>query len=84
MNPDLTQHPLEVTVPTLVYGVNFELKTGFVNLLLRLHGLSMEDPIMHLSEFHDICMCSKLGNVTGEQIKMRAFGFTLKDVVRNW
>ena len=64
MNPDLTQQPLAVTVPALGDGVHFELKTGFINLLLRFHGLSMEDPIMHLSEFHDICMCSKPGNVT--------------------
>ena len=63
MNPDLTQQPLAVTVPALGNGVNFELKTGFINLLPRFHGMSMEDPIMHLSEFHDICMCSKPGNV---------------------
>jgi hypothetical protein len=29
-------------------------------------------------------MCSKPSNVTEEQIKMRAFGFTLKDAARNW
>ena len=39
---------------------------------------------MHLSKFHDICCCSKPGNVTEEQIKMRAFGFTLKDNARQW
>lgn len=56
----------------------------FINLLPRFHGLSMEDPIMHLSEFHNICMCSKPSNVTEEEIKMRDLGFTLKDVARNW
>ena len=84
MNPDLTQQPLGVTVPALNTRVNFELKSGFINLLPKFHGLSMEDPIMHLSEFHDICMCSKPENVTEEQIKMRAFGFTLKDAARSW
>ena len=84
MNPDLTQQPLAVTVPALNIGVNFELKTGFINLLPKFRGLSMEDPIMHLSEFHDICMCSKPGHVTKEQIKMRALGFMLKDTARKW
>ena len=84
MNPDLTQQPLAVTVPALDAGVNFELKSGFIHLLPKFHGLSMEDPIMHLGEFHDIFMCSKPRNVTEEQIKMRAFGFTLKDAARNW
>ena len=84
MNPDLTHQPLAVTVPALDAGVNFELKSGFIHLLPKFHGLSMDDPIMHLSEFHDVCMCSKSSNVTEEQIKMRAFGFTLKDGARNW
>ena len=83
MNPDLTQQPLAVTVPVLNTGVNFELKTGFINLMPKFHGLSMEDPIMHLSKFHDICVCSKPGNITEGQIKMRAFVFTLKDAARN-
>ena len=84
MNPDLTQQPLAVTIPALGQGVNFELKTGFINLLAQFHGLSEDDPIMHLSEFHDICMCGMPGNVMEEQIKMRAFGFTLKESARNW
>ena len=83
-NPDLTQQPLAITVPPLEQGVTFELKSGVINLLPQFHGLAGEDPIMHLSEFHDICMCSKPSNVTEEQIKMRAFGFTLKDAARNW
>src|ERR1044071_3650453 len=83
-NPDLTQQPLAITVPPLEQGVTFELKSGVINLLPQFHGLAGEDPIMHLSEFHDICMCSKPSNMTEEQIKMRAFGFTLKDAARNW
>src|ERR1044071_4485462 len=83
-NPDLTQQPLAITVLPLEQGVTFELKSGVINLLPKFHGLAGEDPIMHLSEFHDICMCSKPSNVTKEQIKMRAFGFTLKDAARAW
>ena len=82
--PDLTQQPLAVRVPALGDGVNFELKSGIINLLPKFHGLAGEDPIMHLSEFHDVCMGTKPSNVTEEQIKMRAFGFTLKDTARAW
>src|ERR1044071_6070506 len=83
-NPDLTQQPLAITIPPLEQGITFELKSSVINLLPQFHGLVGEDPIMHLSEFHDICMCSKPSNVTEEQIKMRAFGFTLKEAARNW
>src|ERR1044071_3704587 len=53
--PDLTQQPLAVRVPALGDGVNFELKSGVINLLPKFHGLAGEDPIMHLSEIHDVC-----------------------------
>src|ERR1044071_3957662 len=82
--PNLTQQPLAVRVPALGNGVNFELKSAVVNLLLKFSGLAGEDPIMHLSEFHDVCMGTKPSNVTEEQIKMRAFGFTLRDAARAW
>ena len=84
MHPDLTQQPLAVAVPPLANRVDFELRPEFISLLPKFHGRSSEDPIMHLSEFHDICMCSKPGDVTDEKIKMRAFGFTLKEVARSW
>ena len=71
-------------MPALANGVNFELKSGVINLLPKFSGLAGEDPIMHLSEFHDVCMGTKPSNVTEEQIKMRAFGFTLKDAARAW
>src|ERR1044071_1831042 len=82
--PDLTEQPLAVRVPALGNGVNFELKSDVINLLPKFSRLAGEDPIMHLSEFHDVCMGTKPSNVTEEQIKMRAFGFTLRDAARAW
>ena len=73
-----------MVLPPLAQGVIFELKSGVINLLLKFHGLPGEDPIMHLNQFHDICMTMKPVNVSEEQIKMRAFGFTLKDTARAW
>lgn len=82
--PELSQQHLGVKLPDLDVGVNFELKTSFIQLLPKFHGLAGEGPIMNLSEFHDVCQCIKPNNVTDEQVKMRAFGFTLKDSARNW
>src|ERR1044071_2484112 len=82
--PNLTNQPQVVIVPPLAQGVTFELKTGIINLLPTFHGLSNDVLIMHLNEFHDLCMGTKPVNVTEEQIKMRAFGFTLKDAARSW
>ena len=53
-DPDLTQHNLGVTFPVVDEWIHFEWKTGFINLLPKFHGLSGEDPIMHISEFNDI------------------------------
>ena len=64
--PDLTQQSLAVRVPALGNGVNFELKSGVINLLPKISGLAGEYPIMHLSEFHDVCMGTKPSNVTEE------------------
>ena len=54
--PDLTQHPLAVTIPAIGERVNFELKPGLIHLLPSFHGLSGEDPIKHLGKFHTVCM----------------------------
>ena len=82
--PTLAQNPLAVAIPALGEGVNFELKPGLIHLLPSFHGLSGEDPIKHLGKFHTVCMSMKPANITEEQIKMRAFGFTLKDSADDW
>ena len=82
--PNLTQQPLAVTMPPVGEGMNFELKPGLIHLLPAFHALSGEDPIKHLGKFHTVCMSMKPTNVTEEQIKMRAFGFTLKDTANDW
>ena len=82
--PDLTQQHLAVTIPTIGAGVNFELKSGLIHQLSKFHGLSGEDPIKHLGEFHNVCMSMKPTGITEEQIKMRAFGFTLLDAADDW
>ena len=82
--PNLTHQPLAVSMPPIGEGVHFELKPGFIHLLPTFHGLNGEDPIKHLGKFHTVCMSMKPVNVTEEQIKMRAFRFTLKDAADDW
>ncbi len=82
--PNLQQQPLGVVMPALDAGVTYELKPGLIHQLPHFHGLSGEDPTKHLGKFHTICSSMKPANVSNEQIKMRAFGFTLKDAADDW
>ena len=82
--PNLEQQPLAVQFPELAEGVNFELKSGLVHLLPTFHGLNGEDPNKHLSQFHAVCTSMKPRGVIEDQIKMRAFPFSLKDSANDW
>ena len=48
------------------------------------HGLAGEDPHKHLKELHVVCMSMKPTGVTEDQIKLRAFSFSLKDSAKDW
>ncbi|XP_062089661.1 uncharacterized protein LOC133796197 [Humulus lupulus] len=80
--PNLDQQPLCIQYPPL--DVNFELKSGLINLLTSFHGLPGEDPNKHLKEFHIVCSSMKPIAVSEEQIKLRAFPFSLKDAAKEW
>ncbi|XP_062088503.1 uncharacterized protein LOC133795067 [Humulus lupulus] len=80
--PNLDQQPLCIQYPPL--DVNFELKSGLIHLLPSFHGLPGEDPNKHLKEFHIVCSSMKPAAVTEEQIKLRAFPFSLKDAAKEW
>ncbi|XP_068667732.1 uncharacterized protein [Aristolochia californica] len=70
--------------PTLDAITTFELKFGLIHLLHIFHGLAGEDPHKHLEEFHVVCTSMKPTGVTKEQIKIRAFPFSLKDSAKDW
>ncbi|XP_062145993.1 uncharacterized protein LOC133853988 [Alnus glutinosa] len=82
--PDLNQQPLCITFPTLDATTTFELKSGLIHLLPTFHGLAGEDPHKHLKELHVVCTSMKPTRVTEEQIKLRAFSFSLKDSANDW
>jgi hypothetical protein len=70
--------------PTLKATTTFELKSGLIHLLPTFHGLTGEDPHKHLKDLHVVCTSMKPTGVTEEQIKLRAFPFSLKDSAKNW
>nr|XP_027082399.1 uncharacterized protein LOC113704724 [Coffea arabica] len=82
--PNLNQQPLCITVPNLDNSTPFELKSGLIQLLPSFHGLPGEEPYKHLQEFDVVCNSMKPPGITEEQIKMRAFPFSLKDSAKDW
>ena len=84
----LTAHKVDqstgaITFPPLAEGKKFELKTGIVHLLPKFEGLSSEDPINHLEAFEEICVALKPSDVSDDDMKLRAFSFSLKDKAKD-
>ena len=80
--PDLDQQPLCIQYPNL--EVVFELKSGLIHLFSTFHGFAREDPNKHLKKFHVVCSSMRPTEVTKEQIKLRAFPFSLADSAKEW
>ncbi|KAG8502484.1 hypothetical protein CXB51_000345 [Gossypium anomalum] len=76
------QSPLCIAYPTM--DTDFELKSGLIQLLPTFRGLQNENPHKHLKEFHMVCLSMKPQGVTEDQIKLRAFPFSLADSAREW
>jgi hypothetical protein len=51
---------------------------GFIHLLPLFNGLAEEDPHTHLKKFHMVCISMKPNGVDKEQVKLKAFPFSLK------
>ncbi|KAL0414896.1 UNVERIFIED_CONTAM: hypothetical protein Sradi_1691300 [Sesamum radiatum] len=79
---DLNQQPLCIEYPGL--EVDFELKSGLIHLLPTFRGLAGEDPHKHLKEFHVVCSGMRPQGITEEQVKLRAFPFSLAEQAKDW
>ncbi|KAL0427783.1 UNVERIFIED_CONTAM: hypothetical protein Slati_2953100 [Sesamum latifolium] len=79
---DLNQQPLCIEYPTL--DVDFELKSGLIHLLSTFCGLAGADPHKHLKKFHVVCSGMRPQGVTEEQVKLRAFSFSLGEKAKDW
>ncbi|XP_010245878.1 PREDICTED: uncharacterized protein LOC104589313 [Nelumbo nucifera] len=80
--PYLNQQPLCIEYIDLT--VPFDLKSSLIHLLPTFRGLSGEDPHKHLKEFHVVFLSMIPQGVTEEQIKLRAFPFSLADKAKDW
>ncbi|KAK9009477.1 hypothetical protein V6N11_036009 [Hibiscus sabdariffa] len=74
------QQPLCITFPQ--GETPFQLKTGLIHLLLTFHGLPSESPHKHLYEFNLVCSSMKPHGVSEDQIKLRAFPFSLSGIAK--
>ncbi|XP_050156312.1 uncharacterized protein LOC126630255 [Malus sylvestris] len=80
--PNTDQQLLCITYPNAEGG--FELKSGMIHYLPKFHGFSTEDANKHLMEFHVVCSRMRPTNVDEEQVKLRAFPFTLEAKANEW
>ncbi|RDX91892.1 hypothetical protein CR513_26051, partial [Mucuna pruriens] len=64
--------------------VTYELKSGFIHLLLKFHGLSREDPHKHLKESHVVCSTMRPQGIPEDYIKMKAFPLSLDGATKDW
>ncbi|XP_070667489.1 uncharacterized protein [Malus domestica] len=55
-----------------------------IHYLPKFHGFSTEDANKHFMEFHVVCSGMRLANVDEEQVKLRAYPFTLEAKAKEW
>ncbi|CAN6692802.1 unnamed protein product [Malus baccata var. baccata] len=80
--PNTDQQPLCITYPNADGG--FEPKSGMIHYVPKFHGFLTEDANKHLTEFHVVCSGIRPANVDEEQVKLRAFPFTLEAKAKEW
>ncbi|OMP02310.1 Retrotransposon gag protein [Corchorus capsularis] len=80
--PNVTTQRLTIQYPT--NEENFEIKSGFIHLLPKFHGMPGEDPPRHLTDFQIVCSSMKMQGISEEQFKLRTFPFTLMDRAKDW
>ncbi|CAN6716139.1 unnamed protein product [Malus baccata var. baccata] len=76
--------PSCITYPVVEEGSAFEIKQHMLNILPTFHGLSSDDPNMHIAEFLMGCKNILVREFSAESIKLRLFPYTLKDQARRW
>ena len=80
--PNLESQPLSITYPVLDRPL--KLNSGFLNLRLSFMGLPGEDPYRHINEFIITCSTMQPEGITDDQIRLRAFPFSLQGKAKDW
>ncbi|KAL0313046.1 UNVERIFIED_CONTAM: hypothetical protein Sradi_5703900 [Sesamum radiatum] len=78
---DLNQQPLCIEYPTL--DVDFELKSGLFTYFLLFVAFKVKSRT-NTSKIHVVYSGMRPQGITEEQIKLRAFPFSLGDKVKDW
>ncbi|XP_070669027.1 uncharacterized protein [Malus domestica] len=79
-----TEVPSCITYPEVEDGSTFEIRHHMLEILPSFHGLSTDDPNMHLIEFLMGCKNILVRGFSAESIKLKIFPYTLKDGARKW
>ena len=82
--PNLAQLSFCIIFPTIPENTSFVLNSDLIHLLPSFQGLASENPYNHLQEFNVVCTSMMPAGVTEDQIKLRAFPFSLKDAAKDW
>ncbi|KAK8314869.1 hypothetical protein V6Z12_D01G200900 [Gossypium hirsutum] len=80
--PNLATQPPSITYPTLDRPL--KLNSGFLNLFPKFNGLPGEDPYRHINEFIITFSTMQPYDIEEEQIKLRAFPFSLQGLAKDW
>ena len=80
--PNLETQHMSITYAAL--DKPLKLNSGFINLLPKFRGLAREDPYHHISEFLIICSAIMPEGILEDQIRLRAFSFSLLGNAKNW
>ncbi|KAK8309116.1 hypothetical protein V6Z12_D02G106300 [Gossypium hirsutum] len=80
--PNLAAQPPSITYPTL--DKPLKLNSRFLNFLPKFNGLPGEDPYRHINEFIITCSTMQPDSIEEEQIKLRAFPFSLQGLAKYW
>jgi len=74
-SPNPETQPMSITYTALDKPLT--LNSGFINLLPKFHELAGEDPYCHISKFLIICSTIVPEGILEDQIRLRAFPFSL-------
>ncbi|VFQ78809.1 unnamed protein product [Cuscuta campestris] len=80
--PDLQTQPMSITYAVMEKPL--KLNSGFLNMLPKFHGLPGEDPYRHVNEYLITCAAMEPEGVPQEQIRLRAFPFSVMDIAKDW
>ena len=81
--PITTSLPSCIKLPE-VNGNNFELKSQFINTLLKFHGLESEDAYFFVRKFEKVCLMMSIPQLGDDAVKLRFTPFSLKDLAKKW